>query len=239
MSEKSWPKIGASMGIVAAILFIIGFVVGPSGTPPGFNDSAREVQSYIQENRAEIQASMAIGFAVLVAVTWFLGSVYFRLRAAEREARLSVVALAGGIVLLAAAVAGSAAELAAAYQVNTLDPSTVQGLWDLSLFGFLFVWGGFAVLAGASAVLAIRTRVLPDWLCFYDVAAAIYVFVIGVVGTFSETGAFSPSDGALQFIGFIVWIVWLLATGIALAREPRAAPREPQAAPPPAATTPA
>jgi hypothetical protein len=243
MSEDAWPKVGASMGIVAAILFIIGFVVGPSGSPPGFNDSAKEVQSYIQENRGEIQAAMTMGFAVLVAVAWFLGSVYFRLRAAETEARLSVVALAGGIVVLAAATAGSAAEAAAAYHVNTLDANTVQGLWDLSLIAFLFVWAGFAVLAGASAALAIRTKVLPDWLCFYDAAAAVYVFVIGVIGMFSETGAFSPSDGGLQLIGFIVWIVWLLATGIVLFREPRAvAPgsRPSAAAPPPATpTTPA
>lgn len=223
MSEDSWPKYGAAAGIAAGILFVIGFILGPSGSPPGFSDSAREVQSYIQDNRGEIQTSMALGFAVLVTVTWFLGAVYYRLRAAEQSARLSVVAVAGGIVLLAAATAGSAAETAAATHVNSLDANTVQGLWDLSTFAFLFVWAGFAVLAGASAALAIRTKVLPDWLCWYDALAAAYVFVVGLIGTFAETGAFSPYDGALGLIGFLVLIVWLLATGIVLYREPRAA----------------
>jgi hypothetical protein len=242
MSEESWPKIGAAMGIVAAILFIIGFFVGPTDTPPGFHDSAREVQEFVQDNRGAIQATLTLGFAVLVAVAWFLGSVYYRLRAAEQSARLSVVALAGGILLGAAAIAGSAAEAAAAYHVETLDANTVQALWDVSLFGFLLVWAGFAVLLGASAVLAMRTRVLPAWLGYFDGLAAVYVFVIGVVGMFSETGAFSPSDGALQLIGFIVFIVWLLATGIVLFREPRAvAPGARPSAPPasPAQTTPA
>lgn len=221
MSEETWPKVGAAAGIAAGILFVIGFFVGPSGTPPGFSDSAQEVRSYIQDNHGEIQTSMAIGFAVLFAFTWFLGSVYYRLRPAEQAARLSVVAVAGGILLLVGAVIGSAAETAAAYHVNTLDPNTTLGLWDLSVAGFLFVWVGLAVLTAACAALAIRTKVLPGWLCYYNALAAVYIFVVGLVGTFTETGVFSPYDGALGLIGFIVFIVWLLATGIVLYREPR------------------
>jgi hypothetical protein len=237
MSEGAWPKLGASMGIVAAALFIIGFIVGPTGTPPGFNDSAAEVRAFVQENRGEIQTTVAMAFIVLVAFTWFLGSVYMRLRAAEQAARLSVVALAGGLVLIAGAMAGIIAEAAAAYHVDSLDAGTVQALWDLSIFGFLFLWVGFSVLAGASAVLALRAGALPAWLGCLDAAIAVYVLVVGFVGAFSETGAFSPSDGALQFVGFLAFVVWLLVTGIALTREPRPSRRSARPAAPRAATT--
>jgi hypothetical protein len=221
MSEDAWPKVGAAAGIVTAVLLILGFVFGPSGTPPGFDDSAQEVQSFIRNNHGELQAQVALGLGTLAAFAWFLGSVFYRLRAAERDARLSAVALIGGVALIIGAAIGISAQAAAVYHADSLDANTVRGLWDLSVFGFLFFTVGFAVLAGASGALAIRTNVLPDWLCVYTVLAAVYAFVVGVVGSFSETGAFSPSDGVLGLIAFLVFIVWLLAMGVTLVREPR------------------
>jgi hypothetical protein len=224
MSDEVWPKIGASAGIIAAALLILSFVFGPSGTPPGFDDSAREVQEFIQDNHGEMQAQVALGFATLFAFTWFLGSVFYRLRAAEPAARLSAVAVAGGLVLIIGATIGTAAQAAATYHAASLDADTVRGLWDLSVFGFLFFTVGFAILAGASGALAIHAQALPNWLCFYSVLAAAYAFIVGLIGSFSETGAFSPSNGALGLVALLLFIVWLLAMGITLVREPRAAP---------------
>jgi hypothetical protein len=228
MSDEVWPKIGASAGIIAAVLLILSFVFGPSGTPPGFDDSAREVQEFIQDNHGEMQAQVALGFATLFAFTWFLGSVFYRLRAAEHAARLSAVAVAGGLVLIIGATIGTAAQAAATYHAASLGADTVRGLWDLSVFGFLFFTVGFAILAGASGALAIHAKALPDWLCFYSVLAAAYAFIVGLIGSFSETGAFSPSNGALGLVAFLLFIVWLLAMGITLVREPGAAPAPPR-----------
>ena len=46
--------------------------------------------------------------------------------------------------------------------------------------------------------------------------------MIGLIGAFSETGVFLPSDGALGLIAFLLFLIWLLAMGLMLAREPRA-----------------
>jgi hypothetical protein len=233
MSEETWPKVGAFAGIAAAVFLILGFVFGP-GTPPGFGDSAKEVQAFVLDNHGGIQAQVALGFAALVTFTWFLGSVFYRLRAGERDARLSAVAVAGGLVLVIGGTIGTSAAAAAAYHADSLDANTVSALWDLSIFGFLFFTAGFAVLAGASGALAIRTKVLPDWLCFYSVLAAAYTFVVGLIGSFSEGGAFSPADGVLGLIAFLAFLIWLLAMGVTLVREPRPAqgPTQPQAGTP-------
>ncbi|MGE5281318.1 MAG: hypothetical protein ACM3N0_03170 [Chloroflexota bacterium] len=223
MSEESWPKVGASMGIVAAVLLILSLVFGPSSSPPGFNDSAAEIQAFVSDNHGEIQAAVAFQFGALVAFLWFLGSVFYRLRPAEPAARLSVAALAGGVLLAVGGLVGSVGSAASAYHVATLDANSVAALWDLSLFGYLFFLVGFTVLAGATGALGIRGRAVPDLVCFYSVIVAIYVFVVGVVGSFSETGAFSPSDGALGLIAFLAFLVWLLAMGLTLVREPRPA----------------
>jgi hypothetical protein len=222
MSEDAWPKIGAAAGIAAAVLLILSFVFGPSGSPPGFGDSAADVRAFIQDNHSEIQTALAFQFAALVAFAWFLGSVFYRLSGAEPAARLSVTALAGGVLTAVGGMIGTAATAAAAYHVDVLDPGAVLALWDMGLFAYLFFLVGFTVLAGATGALGIRAGAVPDWLCFYSVVAAVYVFVVGLVGSFSETGAFSPSDGVLGLLAFLLFIVWLLGMGITLVREPRA-----------------
>lgn len=221
MSEDAWPKLGASMGIVAAVLLILSFIFGPS-EPPGFDETASQVQSFLQEERGAVQAALAFQFAALVAFAWFLGSVFYRLRDAEPGgARLSAAALVGGVLVAAGGLVGSAGAGAAVYHVDTLGADAVLALWDLSVFGFLFFLAGFTVLAGAAGMLALRSGALPALLGGYSLLAGAYVLIVGVVGTFSETGAFSPSDGALGLIAFLLFLIWLLALGLVLAREPR------------------
>lgn len=224
MSEDVWPKVGASFGIVTAILLILSFVFGPSENPPGFDDSAAQVQAFVQDHHDGIQATVTFSFAALAAFAWFLGSVFYRLRAAEPAARLSAAALAGGVLLAVGGLVGTAGAGAAVYHADTLGADSVLALWDLSVFCYLFFLVGFTVLAGATGVLALRSAALPRPLGAYSALAAAYAFVVGVVGSFSETGAFSPSDGALGLIALLLLVIWLLATGVTLVRNPRAAP---------------
>ena len=223
MSEDAWPKVGASFGIIAAALLILTFVFGPSDSPPGFDDSAAQVQAFVQDHHGELQAAIALQFAAIAAFAWFLGSVFYRLRAAEPAARLSAAALAGGVLLAVGGLTGSAAGGAAVYHADTLGADSVLALWDLSVFCYLFFAVGFSVLAGATGVLALRSAALPALLGAYSALAAAYAFIVGVIGSFSETGAFSPSDGALGLIAFLLFVIWLLATGMTLTRNPRVA----------------
>jgi hypothetical protein len=221
MSEDRWPKVGASFGIVAGVLLVLSFLF--TGTPPGFHDSAAEVKSFVEDNHDELQVAVALGFAALAAFLWFLGSVFLRLRAAEPFARLSAAALAGGVALAAGGLIGSVAEGAATYHASSIGSDSVLALWDLSVFGFLFFLVGFSVLAAATGALALRLNALPRGLGLYSLGAACYVFVVGLIATFTETGAFSPSDGVLGLIAFLAFLIWLVAMSLTLIREPRRA----------------
>ncbi len=223
MSEDAWPKVGASFGIIAAVLLILTFVFGPSDSPPGFDDSAAQVQAFVQDHHGELQAAIALQFAAIAAFAWFLGSVFYRLRAAEPAARLSAAVLAGGVLLAVGGLIGSAAAGAAVYHADTLGADSVLALWDLSVFCYLFFVVGFSVLAGATGVLALRSAALPALLGAYSALAAAYAFIVGLIGSFSETGAFSPSDGALGLIAFLLFVIWLLAMGVTLTRNPHMA----------------
>lgn len=233
MSEASWLKAGASTGLLAALLLILGFIFGPSGTPPGFEDSAEEVQAFVVDNHGELQAQVAFGFGALAAFLWFLGNLFFRLRPSESVPRLSAVALAGGVALAVGGMMGTAAQAAAAYRPETIDPGPVLALWDMSIFGYLFFLVGFSVLAVATGVLALRTGALPQPAGGYSLLAGCYAFVVGLIASFSETGAFSPSDGALGLIAFLAFLVWLIVVSATLVTRPAEEPSHTAGGPPP------
>jgi hypothetical protein len=231
MDERQSERLGAATGILFVVALVVGFVFGPD-QPPGFNDTAQQVSTYVHDNRDEIQAMTALfaigGFFFL----WFLGSLARALRLAEGPGpgRLGAVAFGGGISLATLATAGVAAQWAASYH-GDLDPTLVRGLFDVGVGAFLLVGIGAAVLVGASSLVALRSGVLPSALAGYGALYTLFSLVVTVVGTFKETGAFSPSDGVLGLVAFLGFLVWVLWASICLVRQvdgggvPAAAPQ--------------
>jgi hypothetical protein len=231
MDERQREKWGAATGILFVVALVVAFVFGPD-KPPAFDDSAQQVFDYVQDNRGEIQTTTAFyavgGFLFL----WFLGSLARALRLAEGRGpgRLAAVAFAGGVTTVAVATVGQAAQWAASYHTD-LDPTLVRGLFDVGIAAFLLVGLGIAALIGASSLVALRTGVLPSWLAFSGAGFTLYTLVVTVVGSFQETGAFSPSDGVLGLLVFFGFLLWTLATSIVLVRKVGAAGIEPATSP--------
>jgi hypothetical protein len=220
MDQNRREQLGAASGIVAVILILASFVFGID-EPPGFNDSADQVANFVADNRSELQATTALTLLAGVFVIWFLGSLSQALRRAEGSGpgRLAPIAFAGGILAFAFAGVGTGLQWATAYHEG-LDPLVIQALWDSGNILFLFAAGaGFAILVGASSVVALTTGALPRLLGWYGALLALYTIVVATLTPFADTGALSPSDGALGFIAFFGFLVWILVTSIVLVRR--------------------
>ncbi|MEK6277611.1 MAG: hypothetical protein AABM29_06330 [Actinomycetota bacterium] len=219
MDEQQRERLGAATGILAVVALVAGFIFGPD-KPPGFDDTAQQVSTYVHDNRDEIQFVTASTVLAGVFLLWFLGSLARALRLAEGQGpgRLAAVAFAGGIFTVTLANAGQAAQWAASYHTE-LDPSVIQGLWDIGIGAFLLTGIGIATFVGASSLVALRTGALPSPLAGFGAALGAYTIVVAAVGSFKETGAFSPSDGALGFFVFFGFLAWVLLTSIVLVRR--------------------
>lgn len=228
MGQVQRERIGAATGVVAVIFIVLSGLW--LGTPPGFNDSADQVADYVSDNRGALQASAAFTILSGVFFIWFLGSLTQALRRAEGRGpgRLAPVAFAGGILGFAFAGIGTVLQWAPSYHEG-LDPFLIQALWDAGNVSYAVMAGvGFTILIGASSVVALTTGALPRPLGWFGGALALLTLVVGTVAAFSETGAFAPSDGALGYIAFVGFLIWLLASSIVLfmrAGAPVAAPQ--------------
>ena len=210
--DASFRRGAGASGIVFFVLVLLSFIFGP-GEPPGFNDSAETVASFVGDNRGEIQAGMALTIAAGPFLLLFLAGLVRTLRQHEERgpAMLASVAFAGGILIAAFAVLGWGLAWAASYHPGDLDPGVVRALWDASLIGFIAAVGiGFTALVGASSVVALVHGALPRLLGAAGAALAVYAFVVAIIATFADTGVFAASDGELGVIAFLAFLAWVL-----------------------------
>jgi hypothetical protein len=146
----------------------------------------------------------------LIAFVWFLGSLWSALRRAEGEpAWLSLVALASGLMIVAAASAGSGWPLAVFRRDQGLDPQIARLLFDQGNFAFANAWTMLASLSLATGIVSIRTQAFPRWLGWAGVLIA---------GGLLAARAVWASSG-LVFVPFGLCYLWLIAISIVLIRR--------------------
>ena len=167
-SERRWERLAPLSGIVAVVLFVVGFIVFEVvGDTPGGDGTAAEYLAYFRDEEGSIWIGSWIFLVGIVFFLWFLGSVRASLfRAEGRVGRVTSIAYAAGVgaaLLLTAALGAHISGAIAADENDTLSPQTAETLWwagDGFFVGATFFLGAFLA---ASAILALRTRVLPRW----------------------------------------------------------------------------
>jgi hypothetical protein len=197
-------------GLLAAITFVVGLAM--SANSPDNSDPDAKIISWYADHGHRV--GVVVGAFVLafcgLFLLWFASGLRQRLRVAEGpEGRLANVALGGGVLLVAMLWVGSAA-LAAIPAGVSIGGSKALTDADLGRFlpsiGFgsilIFAMFGAIALIDATAVVIMRTGVLPRWFAWLG-------FVCGVVLLF----------GAV-FLPVIALPIWLIAASVVLYRQP-------------------
>lgn len=219
MDKAMWDKLAAAGGIVAVVLFVVAILV--MGAPPEISDDAATVADFFRDNRDQVLwATFLQGLGVL-GIIWFIAA----LGAAMRNAGEGRLAAAMGIAFaITVSVGGVAALLRAALAYNVAeeatDPGVVLALYHsaaaMDTLSNVIAAGVYAAVAGA----VIRTGLLATWWGWLSGAAALWSVVSATA--WGRDGFWSP-EGA-GFIGFIVFLAWVLVTSILLTMKTRSAP---------------
>lgn len=177
-SERRWERLAPLSGIVAVVLFVVGFLVFEVvGDTPEDDATATQYLTFFRDEEGSIWIGTWIFFIGLVFFLWFLGSVRAALYRAEAGVgRVTSIAYAGGVgaaLLLMAALGTQVSGAIAAGENENLSPQTAETLWwagDGFFVGATFFLGAFLA---ACAVLALRTRVFPRWFGFVTAILAL------------------------------------------------------------------
>jgi hypothetical protein len=115
---------------------------------------------------------------------------------------LASTAYAGGIVLVGFSLVNSALQFAVADSVDDVPSGVTQALSVLYTDFFLGFPIGFITLMIATALVLLRTRVLPMWLGWF-------ALVLGIAGFLGPIGYFA----------FLVFLVWAVIVSVVLYQQ--------------------
>jgi hypothetical protein len=172
-SEQRWIGIGGLMFVVLALVLV---AVVPM--PPSVNSSSASLASHYATSKQGLL--FAGGFvtmaAVVVVMFWF---VYFRdlLASAPGARRLATAGFAGAIIF------GASGGMAAGHDFVLSDAAGKASLSTIRVLNYLpdlnlgLTAIGVVVFLAATALVVIRSRVLPVWMGWLSVAFAVVSFV--------------------------------------------------------------
>ena len=208
MRRISWERLAALAGTAFVVLYVIAF----AGLGIEVGNTNREILDYYTSSShrtKEIMAFFVIAGAALSLLV-FATALRSLIRARELDgSMLGSLVLAGGTAQSALILVGNAISRGAGYASMDkdfhLDPNTRRYFEDVGFL--LFTSGALAgiLLVVGVSLAALRYRLLPRWLGWAGFVVALLL----------------PT--AIAFIGFLVFLVWVLAVSIALALRRTAA----------------
>jgi hypothetical protein len=209
MDDRNWERWGALGGILFVVLVAITAVL--PGYPPKTGDSAAKIASFIGDNGNKIRWAATTGGLAVIALFWWLGSVWRLMRRGEGGSpRLAVTAFAGAIFAAVMATIGAVSlAVIPVIGTHTFARSQIRYFYIMSSNLAVATMFGAAVFVGAFSLLIIRRRVLPavmGWL-------GLIVAVLGILGgpvVSSTRDAFFY----LAFAGFVAFLAWVVIVSI-------------------------
>ena len=198
LEERRWERFAPLTGVAAVVLWLIAVLILETGDRPGDDSPAREIATYFDDETGRIFFSFLLWGLGTALFVWFLGSLRGALASAEGGvARVASIAFGAGIGTAVFALAFPATDVAGAIAADSdrgISPAAAETLVDLGIGFFVCAEVITAVLFVATALVALRTRVLPVWLAWASIVLAIALFIF-------------PIGWAVLIFGLPLWII--------------------------------
>jgi hypothetical protein len=209
MLHKQVPRPWALTGALFVVLFFVGGTLG--GSSPDIGASRAKLADWVSGQAPTVTDYVGgyLELLAMLALVVFIAQLWSLLRTAEGEhGPLSATVLAGGLLSAAIKISSFPAAFAALWRAKQgVEPQLAAALLDMNNAAFVLSWAADALMVGAAAILILRTSVLPRWLGWSG--AAITVILLASV----------PVASKAPPLGFLLTILWIVATSVALARR--------------------
>jgi len=191
--EKGIARLAPLTGFLAVLLGIVAFLLfwGWADAPDS-DAPAAEIAAWMTDDSWAIFIVGWLWMLAAASFLWFLGSLRVVLRRGEGgDARVTSIAYGAGLLLvamlvlfIAPGVAGAAAD---EFDDRVISPELADSLWVLGNMFFFAAEIFVGVLAVATAIVTLRSRVLPRWFGWLGLLWGVWMLIlpigwIGVIG---------------------------------------------------------
>lgn len=210
MNERFWARLAASCGALAVILIIVGNeVMKIGGGSPGLHDSPQDYLSAVGRPTTLLIGGFLIVLGACLFVPFFASLADTLRRSAGAGDVLPAVVFGGGLVTVTVSLAAAAPAVAAGVLADDgqLSPELAKALALMNSGLFVVMWATSAIYVAATAVLVLRTRALPRFIGWSGALLAPALLV----------GSLAVWKYDAGFVAWMLTMVWLIATSIAVA----------------------
>lgn len=214
----------AVAGLVFTALVVASFFMPDI---PGSDSPPEDIAAQLVADSTAHRLSLLLGFLADVAFLVFLAGLWSRLRRWEGPGGMfATLILIAGAAFVSLMLVSGGLHLALVQYASGGQPDPAM----LPALALLNQWVGAAILSPSAAMLLgatmaiLTTRALPLWLGWLAAATAV-LQLIALAGVFQTTVEGVVAIAAL--VGFLLFLVWVLATSVVLLLRPGRQPAAP------------
>jgi hypothetical protein len=216
MTERHELRWGGFAGLGFVVLAAIAVFL--PGMAPMLTDTDSEITSWLTDSRERILLSSLLWAAGAGLVIWFAAAFAEAIREREERSDVHMAVLAGSVLVGGAIFVSAAAQATTAYGVDGRDEALTLAMFE-GLAVLTSVIGVAAALPLTAAGIGIlRTHLMPDWLGYLAILAAV-VSVIGAFGVFYTEGGMVAGGLLSALVPLLVSAVWVACTSGYMVRE--------------------
>ena len=196
-------------------------IVLGSSSPPDNDATAAEIASYYKANGGLLTFVSVIAPLVWVCLLVFGSGVFAQVRAHEttKGEAWAYVGLLG--ILMQNAIFATVIATEVTFNVGADEMAANAGLteviWRFQRAMFALNGTSLALALTGLSIAAWRASFIPQWHAYVGLVGAALLLVSAATVTPAVEGTFAAFIG---LPGFVLWLVWILATAIRLVQEP-------------------
>ncbi len=216
MTQRHELRWGGFAGVGFIVLAVLAAVL--PGIPPRVTASEDTITSYVADGRSRLLLAALLYAAAAGLVIWFAAAFAEAIREREERSDVHLAILAGSVLVGAALFVYGAATGVLAYGAETLAATTTVALFKGTMV--LNVLLGFAAVLplAAAGIGVLRTHLMPDWLGYVALAAAV-VSGLAAFSIFFDSGAYAPGGSVMPFVSLVAGGVFVACASAFMVRE--------------------
>lgn len=216
MPERHEVRWGGFAGLGFVVLALVGQFL--PGARPAVDEGAGEIATFVSDGRTTLLSSALLFAAAGVLVVWFAAALSEAIRERAERSDLHLAVLGGTVLVASIVFVNSALVAASAYGVAGRSEELTFMMFEASALLTSMIGFASALPLSAAGVAITRTHLMPDWVGYLAVLAAV-VAVVGGFAVFITEGAFVPGGVLMGLVPLLVAAAFILCASVYMVRE--------------------
>ncbi|TCC02449.1 DUF4386 family protein [Kribbella soli] len=216
MTERHELRWGGFAGLAFVVLALLGRFL--PGNPPTVDDSRSTIAAWLSDNRGMILTSALMWAAAGGLVIWFASAFAEAMRERDERSDVHLALLAGSVLVGSAIFVNATVTGATAFAIDGREVGLSMAMYELSAVMTTMIGFAAALPLAAAGLGVLRTHLMPNWLGYLALLAAVVSFA-GSFGVFASDGAFVAGGFLMTGIPLLLSAVWIACAGGYMVRE--------------------